>query len=75
MAGQIVKHAPIVGGGDGGRADLADAGGKDPSKVDEMLAASRGVIEKMLSAWALIPLRLDYRIARTGIVPGSFDSR
>jgi len=49
-AGQIVKQlAPIVGGGGGGRPDFAEAGGKDPSKVGELLAASRGVIEKMLS--------------------------
>ena len=50
-AGQVVKQiAPIVGGGGGGRPDFAEAGGKDPSKITEMLAASRGVIEKMLSA-------------------------
>ena len=50
-AGQIVKQlAPIVGGGGGGRPDFAEAGGKDPSKIGELLAASRGVIEKMLSA-------------------------
>jgi len=48
-AGQIVKQiAPIVGGGGGGRPDFAEAGGKDPSKIGEMLAASRGIIEKML---------------------------
>ncbi len=50
-AGQVVKQlAPIVGGGGGGRPDFAEAGGKDPSKVAEMLAASRGVIEKMLAS-------------------------
>ena len=49
-AGQVVKQlAPIVGGGGGGRPDFAEAGGKDASKVAEMLAASRGVIEKMLT--------------------------
>ena len=49
-AGQVVKQiAPIVGGGGGGRPDFAEAGGKDPSKIGEMLAAARGVIEKMLS--------------------------
>jgi alanyl-tRNA synthetase len=50
-AGQIVKQlAPIVGGGGGGRPDFAEAGGKDPSKIGELLAASKDVIEKMLSA-------------------------
>ncbi len=49
-AGEIVKQlAPLVGGRGGGRADFAEAGGKDPSKVAEMLAASRGVIERLLS--------------------------
>jgi alanyl-tRNA synthetase len=50
-AGQVVKQlAPIVGGGGGGRPDFAEAGGKDASKIGELLAASRGVVEKMLSA-------------------------
>jgi alanyl-tRNA synthetase len=50
-AGQVVKQlAPIVGGGGGGRPDFAEAGGKDASKIAEMLAASRGVIEKLMSA-------------------------
>ena len=49
-AGQVVKQlAAIVGGGGGGRPDFAEAGGKDASKIPEMLAASRGVIEKMLT--------------------------
>jgi len=50
-AGQVVKQlAAIVGGGGGGRPDFAEAGGKDASKIPEMLAASRGVIEKMLTS-------------------------
>jgi alanyl-tRNA synthetase len=49
-AGQVVKQlAPIVGGGGGGRPDFAEAGGKDASKIAEMLAASRSVVEKMLA--------------------------
>jgi alanyl-tRNA synthetase len=49
-AGQVVKQiAPIVGGGGGGRPDFAEAGGKDPSKIGEMLAATRGIVEKMLN--------------------------
>jgi alanyl-tRNA synthetase len=50
-AGQIVKQlAPIVGGGGGGRPDFAEAGGKDPSKIAELLAASRAVVEKLAGA-------------------------
>jgi alanyl-tRNA synthetase len=49
-AGQVVKQlAPIVGGGGGGRPDFAEAGGKDPSKIREMLAAARAVVEKLVS--------------------------
>ena len=49
-AGQIVKEiAPIVGGGGGGRPDFAEAGGKQPEKIDEMLEMSERVIAKMLS--------------------------
>ena len=48
-AGQVVKQiAPIVGGGGGGRPDFAEAGGKDPSKIQEMLSASRGIVERLL---------------------------
>ena len=50
-AGQIVKQlAPIVGGAGGGRPDFAEAGGKDPSKIGELLAAARGVLETMLAS-------------------------
>jgi alanyl-tRNA synthetase len=50
-AGQIVKEiAPIVGGGGGGRPDFAEAGGKQPEKIDEMLAASAGIVAKLLGA-------------------------
>jgi alanyl-tRNA synthetase len=48
-AGQIVKEiAPIVGGGGGGRPDFAEAGGKQPEKIDEMLAAAEGVLARLL---------------------------
>jgi alanyl-tRNA synthetase len=39
-AGELVKElAKIIGGGGGGRSDLAEAGGKDPSRLDEALKA------------------------------------
>ena len=38
-AGDIVKQAAaIVGGGGGGRPDFAQAGGSDPTKLDEAVA-------------------------------------
>jgi len=49
-AGAVVKAlAPIVGGGGGGRADFAEAGGKHPEKVDEMLAAAPAALAAMLA--------------------------
>ena len=37
-AGNIIKKiAPVVGGGGGGRPNMAQAGGKDASKIDEAL--------------------------------------
>jgi alanyl-tRNA synthetase len=48
-AGEIVKvAAQITGGGGGGRDTMAQAGGKDPAKLDEALAAARGAIEDKL---------------------------
>ncbi len=48
-AGSIIREiAPIVGGGGGGRDDMAQAGGKDPSKLEEALAAARAAIEREL---------------------------
>jgi alanyl-tRNA synthetase len=46
-AGDLVRElAQIIGGGGGGRSDLAEAGGKDPSRLDEALAASRAVVAR-----------------------------
>ena len=48
-AGQIVKEiAPLVGGAGGGRPDFAEAGGKQPEKIDDLLAAAPAAIEKLL---------------------------
>jgi alanyl-tRNA synthetase len=48
-AGQLVKTlAPIVGGGGGGRPDFAQAGGKDASKITDLLAAAKAEAQKLL---------------------------
>jgi alanyl-tRNA synthetase len=48
-AGRIVKAAAaIVEGSGGGRKDLAEAGGKNPEKLDESLHAVPSIIERML---------------------------
>lgn len=48
-AGDIVKAiAPIVGGGGGGRPDMAQAGGKDPSKLGEAIGQAPGVVAGLL---------------------------
>jgi len=50
-AGRLVQEvAKLVGGGGGGRPDLAQAGGKDASKLDEALAAAAGWVERMAQA-------------------------
>jgi alanyl-tRNA synthetase len=44
-AGKIVRAvAKVVGGGGGGKPTLAQAGGKDPSRVAEALALVRGMV-------------------------------
>jgi alanyl-tRNA synthetase len=49
-AGRLVKElAPIVGGKGGGRPDFAEAGGKDPAKITEMLTESRRLVERLLA--------------------------
>ena len=42
--------AGVVGGGGGGRPDMAQAGGKLPEKLPEAFDAARGEIEKLLGA-------------------------
>lgn len=50
-AGNLVKMmAGIVGGGGGGRPDFAQAGGRDPSRLEEALAAGRAAIETALAS-------------------------
>jgi alanyl-tRNA synthetase len=49
-AGRLVKElAPIVGGKGGGRPDFAEAGGKYPAKITEMLTESRKLVERLLA--------------------------
>ena len=48
-AGEIVKAAATTaGGGGGGRPDFAQAGGKDPSKLADALAAAEATLAKQL---------------------------
>ncbi|MCD6124355.1 alanine--tRNA ligase [bacterium] len=49
-AGELVKKAAqITGGGGGGRPDFAQAGGKNPEKIDEALKAVLKIIDKKFS--------------------------
>ncbi|HEV2722157.1 MAG TPA: DHHA1 domain-containing protein, partial [Thermoanaerobaculia bacterium] len=43
------KLAPIVGGKGGGKPDLAQAGGKDPEKLDAALAQVPDALQQLLS--------------------------
>lgn len=48
-AGNIIREvAKVAGGGGGGRPDMAQAGGKDPSKVDDGLELVEILIKKSL---------------------------
>jgi len=49
-AGQWLKEvAPVVGGGGGGRPDLAQAGGKNPDKIPDALERGLAFLrEKMM---------------------------
>ncbi len=41
-AGDLIKQiAPLVGGGGGGRPDMAQAGGKNPAGIPDALAAAK----------------------------------
>ncbi len=49
-AGNIIKKiAPIVGGGGGGRPNMAQAGGKDASKIEDALSAGVEEVKSMLA--------------------------
>ena len=46
----VKTAAKICGGGGGGRPEMAEAGGKDPSKLDEALAAGLAYCRGKLSS-------------------------
>ena len=49
-AGRLVKElAPIVDGSGGGRPDFAEAGGRDATRIDELLAAAPKILEVALT--------------------------
>lgn len=49
-AGELLRQvASITGGGGGGRADFAQAGGKDTSKLNEALSKAKEVVEAQIS--------------------------
>ena len=48
-AGNLIKGvAAIVGGGGGGRPNMAQAGGKNPEKAQEAVDAAAGILESQL---------------------------
>jgi alanyl-tRNA synthetase len=50
-AGAVVKAAAqVAGGGGGGRDTMAQAGGRDPDKLPDAIAAARAAIEAVLAA-------------------------
>ena len=49
-AGNIIKAvAGLVGGGGGGRPNMAQAGGKNPEKIDEAVAKAAEVLEGQIA--------------------------
>ena len=49
-AGEVVRSAAeVVGGGGGGRDALAQAGGRDPERLDDALGVARAAIERALA--------------------------
>jgi alanyl-tRNA synthetase len=50
-AGNLIKQvAAVTGGGGGGRPEMAQAGGKDASKLDEALEAARRIVRERLAS-------------------------
>ena len=50
-AGALIRAvAPILGGGGGGRPNMAQAGGKDTSRIPEALEKAREIAKEQLKA-------------------------
>ena len=50
-AGNLIKAiASLVGGGGGGRPNMAQAGGKNPAGIDDAIAKVKGVLEEQVGA-------------------------
>ena len=48
-AGNMIKKlAPMIGGGGGGRPNMAQAGGKNPAGINDMLDAAESVLSEMV---------------------------
>jgi len=48
-AGNLIKQlAPMVGGGGGGRPNMAQAGGKNPAGIADMLKEAASLVDKMI---------------------------
>ena len=48
-AGNLIKKlAPMVGGGGGGRPNMAQAGGKNAAGMNDMIASAKDMLEEML---------------------------
>jgi len=48
-AGNLVRQiAPIVGGGGGGRPDFAEAGGRNPERIDDLLREAEQAVARLV---------------------------
>jgi alanyl-tRNA synthetase len=45
----VTEAAVIIGGRGGGRPELAEAGGKDPARLDDAIAAVAEIVRRGLS--------------------------
>ena len=45
---KLLRKCTVVGGGGGGRPDMAQAGGKNPEKINEAVENAYEIIEKLV---------------------------